>query len=142
MKDSTKILFIAACLVVYMCMAGPGSANAQKSISPELIGQLTQQLSITPKQAAGGAGALFGLAKSKLSTDQFGQIANVVPGMDGLLKAAPKTTKSGASATTDTLGQLAGALPGGLGGIASLAGSFKSLGLSPDMVTKMVPVVT
>jgi hypothetical protein len=138
MKDSTKILFIAACLVIYMCMAGPGSANAQKSISPELIGQLTQQLSITPKQAAGGAGALFGLAKSKLSADQFGQVANAVPGMDGLLKSAPKVKQS---ATSSTMNSITGALPGGLGGLTSLAGSFKSLGLSPDMITKMAPML-
>src|SRR5205814_8781388 len=29
---------------------------------PRLVGQLTKQLSITPNQAMGGAGALFGLA--------------------------------------------------------------------------------
>lgn len=131
-------MFIAACLVVYLCLAGASSTNAQKGISPELIGQLTQQLSITPKQAAGGAGALFGFAKSNLSADQFGQIANVVPGMDGLLKAAPKTKQT---TSNSTMNAITGALPGGLGGLTSLAGSFKSLGLSPDMIMKMAPVL-
>ena len=139
MKSSLQILLTTACLVVYVCLAGAGSANAQKGISPELIGQLTQQLSITPKQAAGGAGALFGFAKSQLSPDQFGQIANVVPGMDGLLKSAPKTKQA---ASMGTMSAVTGALPGSLGGLASLAGSFKSLGLSPDMITKMAPILT
>ena len=50
---------------------------------------LTKDLNVTPKQATGGAGALFGLAKSRLKPDQFSQVAAAVPGMDGLLKAAP-----------------------------------------------------
>jgi predicted anti-sigma-YlaC factor YlaD len=33
-------------------------------------------------------------------------------------------------------------LPGKAGGIASLAGSFKSLGLSPSMAAKFVPIMT
>jgi Protein of unknown function VcgC/VcgE (DUF2780) len=61
-----------------------------------------------------------------------------VPGMDGLLKAAPKAESGGSSA----LGSLGSKLPGGAGGLASVAGSFQSLGLSPDMAAKFVPVMT
>lgn len=103
--------------------------------SPELVGQLTKGLSITPTQASGGAGALFGLAKSRLSAAEFSKVAAAVPGMNGLLKAAPAATEfSGLSG-------LQGSLPGGLGGMASVAGSFQKLGLSPDMVGKFVPVL-
>jgi hypothetical protein len=54
--------------------------------------------------------------------------------MDGLLKAAPKT--KGVS------GIPGGVLPGQAGGLASTAGAFKSLGLSPEMAGKFVPVMT
>ena len=130
-------------LVVWMCtlvalvagpVPGPTPAAAQVKIpSPDLIGKLTKQLSITPEQAVGGAGSLFNLAKGKLTPDDFSKVAAAVPGMDGLLKAAPS------SGAASGLGAL---IPGGAGGLASVAGSFQKLGLSPDMVGKFVPVLT
>lgn len=55
--------------------------------------------------------------------------------MDALLKAAP-SAKGGSP-----LGSLGSIAPSGTAGLASLAGSFKSLGLSPGMATKFVPVL-
>jgi hypothetical protein len=81
-----RSVLLAVCLLV---MTVP-PALAQGP-SPELVGMLTKDLNVTPKQATGGAGALFNVAKSRLKPDQFRQIAAVVPGMDGLLKAAPST---------------------------------------------------
>jgi uncharacterized protein VcgC/VcgE DUF2780 len=133
---------IVACLVVLSAIA-PGQVSAQAPVAalantpnPELVGMLTKELNVTPQQATGGAGALFGMAKSRLKPDEFSQVAAAVPGMDGLLKAAPKP--GGGSA----LGTMSSALPGSAGGLASVAESFKSLGLSPDMASKFVPVLT
>ena len=56
--------------------------------------------------------------------------------MSSFLKAAP------ASDSTSGLSGLAGSLPGGLGGLASTAGAFQNLGLSPDMVGQFVPIMT
>jgi hypothetical protein len=58
--------------------------------------------------------------------------------MGGLLKAAPKP-KQGAAGALGAMGDL---LPGKAGGLASLAGSFKSLGLSPEMAVKFIPIMT
>ncbi len=113
----------------------PAAAQA-KSPSPELVGMLTKELKVTPEQATGGAGTLFALAKSRLKPEEFSQVSEAVPGMDGFLKAAPQQS------TGSSLGSLGSALPGGTGGLASVAGSFKTLGLSPDMVSKFVPVLT
>jgi Protein of unknown function VcgC/VcgE (DUF2780)/Protein of unknown function (DUF3011) len=102
--------------------------------SPDLIGRLTNELSITPAQASGGAGALFGLAKTRLSAADFSKVAAVVPGMDGLLKAAPAGSGfAGLSSLQDSFGSLSG--------MASVAGSFQKLGLSADMIGKFVPVL-
>jgi len=129
-------------LIVVFCMFIGGAALAQTSASkaqspsPELVSQLTKQLSVTPAQATGGAGALFALAKTRLSATDFSKVAAVVPGMNGFLKAAPAPdTKSG-------LSNLTGSLPGGLSDLASTATSFQKLGLSPDMVSKFAPVLT
>lgn len=112
------------------------AAGQGGSPSPELVGTLTKELNVTQDQATGGAGAIFGLAKSRLKPEEFSQVSDAVPGMDGFLKAAPK--QGGGSA----LGSLGSALPGGSGGLTSVAGSFGSLGLSPDMVSKFIPVIT
>ena len=115
------------------------AAQIAKTASPELVGQLTKALSVTPAQASGGAGALFGLAKSRLSPGDFSKVAASVPGIDGLIKSAPSAS-SGEG--VPGLSSLEGSLPGGLGGLASVAGSFQKLGLSPEMATKFVPVLT
>ena len=133
---------MAVCCVMCLGVAGARQAQAQipglsgKNPSPELIGSLTKQLSIKPEQAIGGAGALFGLAKTRLKPEEFGKVSSAVPGMGDLLKAAPKQEN------TDGLGAMAAMLPGKAGGLASVAGSFKSLGLSPSMAMKFVPIMT
>jgi hypothetical protein len=105
------------------------AATAAKA-SPELVGDLSRELGSTPEQAAGAAGSLFGLAKSKLKPAEFSQVASAVPGMASLLKAAPKMG-----------GGAMGAL-GAASGMASMASSFQKLGLKPEMVAKAVPVLT
>lgn len=119
-------------------------AAASKSPSPELVGNLTKELSITPEQAVGGAGALFGVAKSRLKPEDFLKVANVVPGMDGLLKAAPKPKEKSTGGTdpTDMLGSVGSMLPGKAGAIASTAGAFKQLGIPPETAIKFIPVMT
>lgn len=113
-------------------------AHAVQPASPELVGELTKGLSITPQQATGGAGTLFGLAKSRLNPADFSKIAGVVPGMGSFLKAAPSMSGGGGSG----LDALTGSLPGNLGGLASAATAFQKLGLSPSMVEKFVPILT
>lgn len=127
---------VMACLSVVFLLGQFGFAQKATPASPELVGQLSKELSITPAQATGGAGALFGVAKSRLSPADFSKVSAAVPGMGSFLKAAP------APDNTSGLSSLTGSLPGGLGGLASTAGSFQKLGLSPDMVGKFVPILT
>jgi hypothetical protein len=111
--------------------AGDAAAAAAKA-SPELVGTLSKALGSTPDQAAGAAGALFGVAKSRLSAADFSQVAKAVPGMDALLGAAPAG------------GGVAGlsSIPGGASGLAAAASAFSKLGLKPEMVSQAVPVLT
>ena len=78
---------------------------------------------------------MFGLAKSRLSPEDFSKIAAVVLGMGSPLKAAPPSDNS--SGVTSL-----GALPGGVGGLASAAESFHKLGLSHEMMWKFVPILS
>jgi len=113
-------------------------ARAAAKASPELVGALSKENRRLTEQAAGAAGALFGVAKSRLKADQFSQIAKAVPGMASLLKAAPSGGAVGTSGAAGALSQLGGSAAG----LASAASAFSSLGLSPDLVAKAVPVLT
>jgi hypothetical protein len=111
-------------------------AAAAVKASPDLVNALSKEMGSTPEQAAGAAGALFGVAKTRLKADEFTQVSKAVPGMDSLLKAAPMA--SAAAGTSGALGQLAGSA----GGLATAASAFSKLGLKPELVAKAVPVLT
>jgi hypothetical protein len=130
------VLFAAA-LALSAVVYGQAPAN------PELAGALAKELGSTPAQAEGAAGALFGLAKTRMKPEDWSQVAGAVPGMDGLLKAAP-TGAVGTTGASAALGGTSAALPGasGLGGLSSAAGAFTKLGLKPEMVMKAVPILT
>jgi len=109
--------------------ADPAAADAAKA-SPDLVAALSKELGSTPEQSAGAAGALFGVAKTRLKPADFSQVSKAVPGMDLLLKAAP-APGGGAG------GQLAK-----LQGLGAAAAAFSKLGLKPELVAKAVPILT
>jgi len=120
--------------------AASPAATAEKTVeqtaSPELVGQLVKELGITPNQAQGAAGTMFGVAKSKLSAPDFGKVAAAVPNMDGLLAAAAAPTSDATSAVA--------ALAGKAGGVTSMAGaaaSLSKLGLKAETVAKLAPTL-
>ena len=110
--------------------AAPAEKTVEQTASPELVGELVKELAITPSQAQ-AAGTLFGLAKGRLSPADFGKVAGAVPGMDGLLAAAPAgASKSGLEA-----------LAGQAGGMVAAASTLSKLGLKPDTVAKFAPTL-
>jgi hypothetical protein len=98
----------------------------------ELTDLLTKNLGVNQTQAQGGAGLLFNLAKQKIGAGDFSKVSAAVPGMDGLLKAAPESG--------GVIGGI-GKLFGGGGGIASLAGGFSKLGMDGGMMSKFIPII-
>jgi hypothetical protein len=134
MNPRTQLTFVIACLLAAV------PALAQSS----LVSQLSNGLNISQSQAKGGAGSLFSLAKSRLSPSEFGQVSSAVPGMSGLLKAAPSTSggSSELSALEGALGSSGGSSLGSVGRLAETAEAFHKLGLSPEMAAKFVPIMT
>lgn len=104
----------------------------------DLVSSLTDQLGISSEKASGGAGAIFDYAKKNLSADDFATIASGIPGMDGLLGAAPK---SDSGSVMGKVGNMLGGSGSSRGGLASLASSFDALNLDPEMVSKFLPIV-
>jgi len=122
-----------------MLLAGKqahAQSTAPTTSSSTLVGQLTKGLSISPTQARGGAGSLFALAKTRLSADEFSKVSSAVPGMHGLLKAAPAVSGN------SEFSSLESSMPGNMGRTVEVAEAFHKLGLSPGMAAKFVPVMT
>jgi hypothetical protein len=126
---------VMATIVPAAARQSRGGASAAAAASPELVSQLSTGLGSSKEQAAGAAGALFGVAKSRLKPNDFAQVSKAVPGMSSLLGAAPAMDTSGAAGALSQLG-------GSAGGLAAAASAFSKLGLSPDLVSKAVPIIT
>ena len=141
MMTIATLLFLPAAAM--SAQAPPSAAPAATTVaektvdqtaSPELVGQLVKDLGVTPAQAEGAAGALFGVAKTKLAAADFTKVANAVPNMDGLLKAAPaKDAKAGA------MDALLGKTAASAGGVVAAAGALSKLGLKPETIVKLTP---
>ena len=137
---TTKRYLGLACVLLVLAFAvrahAQTAATAAAKASPALVSALSKEMGATPEQSAGAAGALFGVAKSRLKADEFSQVAGAVPGMDSLLKAAP--------AAGGGLGGVPGVsqLGGSAGSMAAVAQAFSKLGLKPEMVSKAIPVLT
>lgn len=123
------------CLFTLASVHADAQTSAAKS-SVGLVSSLSKELSISHTQARGGAGALFSLAKTRLSPDEFGKVSSAVPGMGSLLKASP------ALGEHSEFSGLESSLPGNMGRMAEVAEAFHKLGMSPEMAMKFVPVMS
>ena len=131
--NRTRSMIGLVVMLTLIAWAIPAAAQSTptKNVSPELVGELTKELKVTPEQATGGAGSLFSLAKTRLKPEEFSKVSAAVPGIDALMSAAPKQENS-----------MASAIPGKASGLAAVASQFKALGLTPEMATKFVPILT
>ncbi len=102
-----------------------------------LVSMLTGQLGVNNEQAAGGAGAIFSVAKDAMKPENFGLLKEAVPGMEQLLNAAPAL-----GGNSGLLGAATNMLGGGNNSITSMLGPvFQSLGMDSSMVSQFVPII-
>src|SRR5262245_3288429 len=119
-------------LVMTTMLAAFWAASAQAQSSADLVSALSRELGASTQQAEGAAGSLFNFAKGKLKPEDWTKVAAAVPGMDGLLKAAPTTAvgTTGAAGAVGAAASAAGA-SSSAAGLSSLAGAFTKLNLKP-----------
>ena len=115
-------------------VASSAASSASSALSGALapasamIGGLTKSIpGLSQAQAILGAGSLFGLAKAKMPSDQFSQLSSAVPGTNALVDEA---IKAGLPAVEQ------------LTGLSSLTPVLSKAGISPSMVSQLVPALT
>jgi hypothetical protein len=113
-----------------MAMLGGGCASTSSLTSAlpgalgaaePLIGSLTTAVpGLSSGQAVMGAGSLLGLAKGKMSADDFSKVADAIPGTDALLEEAVKR-----------------GLPNGLTGISDVSKFLEKSGISSSQASQL-----
>jgi hypothetical protein len=116
-----------------------GGNTAVRAADLGLVQRLTGSLGVTEKQASGGAGSIFNVAKQNMTGDDFTRVAKVVPGIDKMMAAAPKA--EGAAGMLGSASSLLGSSKSSVSGVASLAGSFSQLDMNAGMVNAFIPVI-
>ncbi len=121
--------------------AQPTTMETATNLAMGLLPTLTQELGVTETQAEGGMGSLLQVAKGALSSNEFGQLSQGIPGMDTLLAAAPAlgSKSAGGNALTGMLAN-AGGMAAGLGTMGKLTEQFEALGLSPEMIMQFANI--
>ena len=108
--------------------SAPSALTGALAPASALIGGLTKSIpGMSQAQAILGAGSMFGLAKAKMPSDQFSQLASSVPGASALVDEA---VKAGLPAVEH------------LTGLSSLTPMLSKAGISPAMVSQLVPALT
>ncbi|MFK3798284.1 MULTISPECIES: DUF2780 domain-containing protein [unclassified Pseudomonas] len=108
-----------------------------------LLNTLGSQLNVTPQQAVGGTGALLGLAKNKLSSNDFSQLSQSVPGLDQLSGTSALGSLGGLGGMLGNSGSQS-AVNNALGNVQSMGDvnkAFSALGMDSGMVGQFVPVI-
>ncbi|MBI6923293.1 DUF2780 domain-containing protein [Pseudomonas putida] len=110
-----------------------------------LLSTLGSQLNITPEQAVGGAGAMLGLARNNLSTEEYGQLTKAVPGLD-LLSGANALGELGGwgeilGKNSESQSALSSALGNNVESRSDLDSAFKALGMDAGMIGQFAPLI-
>ncbi len=133
--------------VVSAIQGNPGEEEGVVAAAPKaagLLNTLGSELKITPEQAIGGAGAMLGLAKNRLSEPQFSELSNSVPGLDQI---AGNSAIGGFNGLGGLLGggsdknALLDGLLGNVKDTNDLNNAFSALGMDSGMIGQFAPII-
>lgn len=140
-----------------LCVGGnaAGDPDARAGILPpmDLISNVTTALGIDATAAQGAVGSVFQLLRQQAPADAFGAVQDKVPEAQGWMAAAPVATAdqpisggiggllSGAAGALGGLGGLGESLAQGTGPLAGLVAALSKLGVGPEGLSKLVPLV-
>jgi hypothetical protein len=133
--------------VVSAMQGNSGEKDGAVAAAPKaagLLNTLGSDLKITPEQAIGGAGAMLGLAKNRLSEPQFSELSKSVPGLDQI---AGNSAIGGLNGLGGLLGggsdknALLDGLLGSVKDTNDLNSAFSALGMDSGMIGQFAPII-
>ncbi|QXI28075.1 DUF2780 domain-containing protein [Pseudomonas vanderleydeniana] len=105
-----------------------------------LLSALGSQLNVTPEQAIGGTGAMLGLAKNRLSGNDYSQLSQSIPGLDQLSGGAALAGLGGLLGQSGDSSAVGNAL-GNVKNTNDLNNAFGALGMDSGMVGQFAPIL-
>ena len=104
----------------------------------DMVALLSDSLSVDTSQASGGLGSLFNLVKNNVSSEQFSQLSQALPGVDSLIDQMPDISKLTSSGGVSSLLDKASQYSDSLKAVNDVKKQFEALGLSPDMISNFI----
>lgn len=119
-------------------MLGFGSEQSEQQPSIQgMIGSVAEGLGINQSQAEGGLASLFNYVKNTADSGQFQQLAQAIPGLDGIMSSVPDISNmesSGLSGLMDKAAEYSDSLKA----VNEVKKQFEALGLKPEMIAGFI----
>eukprot|EP00545_Synedropsis_sp_CCMP1620_P012874 CAMPEP_0119009472 /NCGR_PEP_ID=MMETSP1176-20130426/4385_1 /TAXON_ID=265551 /ORGANISM="Synedropsis recta cf, Strain CCMP1620" /LENGTH=163 /DNA_ID=CAMNT_0006961993 /DNA_START=171 /DNA_END=662 /DNA_ORIENTATION=- len=110
----------------------------------EALLKLATDSGMTAEQGKTATGGLFAFLKENVPAEQFSQIEEKLPGVDGAVDTYAKERAAPAADAGGAAGMLGSAMSsaGAAGGLAGLMTTLTSKGIDPSMMQKFMPQVS
>ncbi|GGD72011.1 hypothetical protein GCM10011357_28790 [Lacimicrobium alkaliphilum] len=113
--------------------ASPSGSTEVPDIN-QLVATLTRNLDVSTEQAEGGLGALLGYVEKSLSSSQFEQLSQLLPGVKEMISSAPDVSNLKSAEGLDSLIDSISEHNDLLKSINEVKKQFNTLGLSTEQI--------
>ncbi|WP_334056925.1 DUF2780 domain-containing protein [Alteromonas sp. S005] len=110
-----------------------------------LVGTVSDNLNVSETQSEGGIASIMNYVQGNLSSGDYAQLANSIPGIDGLLENVPSLSSDTAASSSSSLSGLlnkASEYSSTLKSVNDLKQQFEALGLSTDMIASFATQIS
>jgi hypothetical protein len=104
----------------------------------DMISSVSESVGIDKSQATGSLASIFNYAKENISAEQFSGLSDSLPGLDSLMGSVPDISEMTSEGGLGGLMDKAANYNDSLKAMNELKKQFEALGLSPEMITKVV----
>ncbi|WP_416306800.1 DUF2780 domain-containing protein [Neptunicella sp. SCSIO 80796] len=132
-------LLCSLILLAYFSSVAEATTTAQTPLSTQdLLATMTTSLGVTNEQAEGGVASIMNYVKDNLSTSDFSQIGNALPGLSGIMDSVPDISNLASADKLSELMEQMGSYSDSLKAINEVKKQFEAMGLSSDMISRFV----
>lgn len=110
-----------------------------------LVATVSDTLNVSETQSEGGIASIMNYVQGNLSSGDYAQLANSIPGIDGLLENVPSLNSDKAASSSSSLSGLlnkASEYSSTLKSVNDLKQQFEALGLSTDMIASFATQIS
>jgi hypothetical protein len=119
-------------------MFGMETETAAMPNIEDMISSVSESVGIDASQAEGGLASIFNYAKENISAEEFSGLSDSLPGLDSLMDSVPEIKEMASEGGLDGLMDKAANYNDSLKAMNALKKQFETLGLSPEMISKVV----